>query len=393
MTESQKIQSGLDKVKEWLTWCPKCNSCKYIYQEYSESCPAGEHFMFETYWSSGKVWIANGLVSGKLEWTPNLVNIIFACPLCGACANQCKQEVSDHLVDIFEALREEAIIKGKGPMPNQKIFGDSIASKHNPYQEDHSDRLKWAEGLGVSQKDNAEILYFVGCTSSYRQRDLARDTIKILNLLDVDYTVSKDEWCCGSPAMRTGQIKEAKEVVSHNIELFKNIGAKTIITSCAGCYRTLKKDFPRYTDELEDVEILHISEFLQKMIKEGKLDLSNKNFNGKVTYHDPCHLGRHSGVYDAPREIIKAIPGIELVEMPRNKENSWCCGAGGGVKAGFKEWSIEIASNRVEEAEGTGVEYLLCTCPFCKTGLTDAIEAINSDLKFLDIVNLLKKIL
>ena len=393
MSNNGNMIIGLDKVKKWVTWCSRCNSCKYIYKEYSDSCPAGEKFLFETYWSSGKVWIANSLLTGTLEWNPNLVKIIYACPLCGACANQCQQDISEHLIDIFEALREEAIKQGYGPYGAQKEFGDSISINNNPYKDKHEDRLNWAEGIEVANKEKAEIFYFVGCTSSYRQKDLAIQTVKLLNKLEVDYTISKDEWCCGSPAMRTGQIKESKRVVNHNIELIKNIGAKTVITSCAGCYRTLKKDYPRYSEKLNGVEILHISEFLQKMIKDGNLDLSKKEFKAKMTYHDPCHLGRHSGVYDAPREVITAIPGIELIEMPRNKENSWCCGAGGGVKSGFKDWSLEIASERIKEAERTDAEYLLCACPFCKTGLTDAIKASKSDLIFLDIVNLLDKIL
>ncbi|MBD3230127.1 MAG: (Fe-S)-binding protein [Candidatus Lokiarchaeota archaeon] len=390
--KERKMQS-LEDIKKWVHACINCGSCRYLANTYIESCPAGAKFEFEPYYGGGKVWLAQYLVNENGEITDSVLHKIYACPVCGNCSIQCELEISDYLIDIIEGLRAEAVKRGVGPLPNQKVFGESISEKHNPYQEEHSGRLNWTEGLEVSQKNNADIFYFVGCTSSYRQKDLARQTVKLLNKLGVDYTVSEDEWCCGSPAMRTGQLDEAKEVVDHNIDLIKNIGAKTVITSCAGCYRTLKEDFPRYADKLEGVEILHISEFLKKMLKEGKLDLSDKEFKAKVTYHDPCHLGRHSGVYDAPREIIKAIPGINLVEMPRNRENAWCCGAGGGVKAGFKEWSLEIASERVNEAEGTEAEYLLCACPFCKTGLTDAIEATNSDLKFLDIVNLLNEIL
>jgi heterodisulfide reductase subunit D len=384
---------NFDEVREWVYACINCGSCRYLKEDYIDSCPAGVKFQLEPYYGGGKVWIAQYLVEKNGEITDSVLHKIYACPVCGNCAEQCELEIADQLVDIIEGLRAEAVRRGIGPMPNQKVFGESMAEKHNPYRENHEDRLNWAEGLEIPDKETAEVFYFVGCTSSYRQMDLAQQTVKLLNKLDVDYMVSKDEWCCGSPAMRTGQIEEAKEVVNHNIELIKKTGAKTIITSCAGCFRTLKEDFPKYGADFGDIEVLHISQFLEKMIKAGKLDLSDKNFTAKVTYHDPCHLGRHSGVYKPPRKIIEAIPGIELIEMPRNRENAWCCGAGGGVKAGFKDWSLEIASERVKEAVGTGAEFLLCACPFCKTGLTDAIEDMNSDMKFLDLVNLLNEVL
>ena len=384
---------NFSEIKEWIHACINCGSCRYIIDQYDESCPAGVKFAFESYYGGGKVWIAQYLSNSGGEITESILHKIYACPVCGNCSVQCELEIADHLIEIIEGLRAEAVKRGIGPMPNQKIFGESTDAENNPYKEKHSDRLNWTEGLKVSQKEKAEIFYFVGCTSSYRQKDLAIQTVKILNKLDVDYTVSKDEWCCGSPVIRTGQLDQARRVIKHNVDLIKNIGAKIVVTSCAGCYRTLKQDFPKFEDKLENVEILHITEFLQKMIKEGKLDLNNKKFNAKVTYHDPCHLGRHSGVYKPPRKIITAISGIELIEMPRNRENAWCCGAGGGVKAGFKDWSLEIASERIKEAEGTGAEYLLCACPFCKTGLMDAIKDLNSDLKFLDIVNLLDEIL
>jgi heterodisulfide reductase subunit D len=294
-------------------------------------------------------------------------------------------------VEIIEALRADCVKQGLGPLPNQKAFGDSTKKEHNPYKEKHKDRLNWAEGIEVKQKEKAEVLYFVGCTSSYRQQELARNTVKILNKLDIDYTVSEDEWCCGSPLMRTGQLDVVDELIKNNLELIKKVGAKKVITSCAGCYRTLKVDYPKYTEMIEGVDILHITQFLRDYVKSGALKLKNDK-KLLLTYHDPCHLGRHAGVYDVPREIIQSLPGIELVEMPRNRENSWCCGAGGGVKAGFRDWAVEIANQRVEEAEGTGAEILLSTCPFCATNLKDAIQATGSKLKFMDLVDLLDEL-
>ncbi|MHA1301069.1 MAG: (Fe-S)-binding protein [Candidatus Helarchaeota archaeon] len=377
---------NLSDLKDWLYRCPKCNSCKYIYKDYSKSCPSGEKFRWETYWSSGKVWMAFALKSGELEWSDTIVKAIFSCPLCGNCAEQCEQEISEHLIDIFEALRVEAVKSGYGPLPEQKAYSRYAKEKHNPYNETHEERTKWMNNSAVSN-ENAEILYFVGCTSSYREKEIAKATLEIFKNLDLNFTVSKDEWCCGSPLLRTGQINDANELINHNIDLFKKLKIKKIITSCAGCYRTLTKDYPNLKDI--GIEVQHISDFLLDIIKNDKLKL--KEIPTKVTYHDPCHIGRHSGLYDSPRDVIKSIPGVELVEMRRNRANSWCCGAGGGVKSSFKDWAVEISIERIKEAEETETEILLSSCPFCHRNLNDAIKESNSKLKMMDIVEFLKE--
>lgn len=389
------MSDEISNYKEEIYSCTRCGTCKYIYHVYDDSCPSGIKFRFETFYPSGKIQIARGLLERKLEWSDRIKDIIFACPTCGSCTIQCQSRQRDVIVDIFEALRADAVRHGYGPLPNQKTFAESVAKEHNPYNEKHSERLNWKEGIEseVPQKKKADILYFVGCTSSYRQKDLAQATVKILNKIGVDYTVSEDEWCCGSPLMRTGQLDSVKDLVEHNLKLIKKTEAKKVITSCAGCYRTIKIDFPKYAEQLEGVEILHITEFLNQMIEAGRLELPKKLEDVIVTYHDPCHLGRHSGVYDAPRAIIQAIPGVTLIEMPRFGENAWCCGAGGGVKAAFKDWAVEISSKRIEEAEKTGCTILLSACPFCKTNLQDAIKTANSEIKFMDIVTLINELL
>jgi heterodisulfide reductase subunit D len=181
-------------------------------------------------------------------------------------------------------------------------------------------------------------------------------------------------------------------IAKHNIEVAQKINAKRIIFSCAGCFRTFKEDYPKILKSDLGIEVSHVSEYLYDLLKEGKLELT-KSFPHRVTYHDPCHLGRHTGVYDPPRELLKAIPKLELVEMSRTREKAWCCGAGGGVKSGFKEWSVDIAINRIEEAEKTNAEYLVSSCPFCHRNLADAIEKRSSNLKILDITEILNSCL
>ncbi len=381
---------GLANVENWLHQCSRCSSCKYIYKNYSPSCPSGEKFWFETFWASGRVWIAKGVKNGELEWSDSIIKAIYACPLCGNCAEQCNQEVSVHLLDIMESLREEAVKSGVGPLEIHKAFGEWIQKENNPYAESHSDRLSW---LGKEKlPEQAEIYYFVGCTSSYRQKEIAKATYSVLKKIKADFTISEDEWCCCSPLLRTGQKDLAQESIRHNTEVLRKVQAKKVVFSCAGCFRTFKDDYPKILNEDLGVEILHISEYLRDLLQNGQLKIT-KPFPHSVTYHDPCHLGRHVGVYDAPRDLLEAIPELKLIEMDRKRENAWCCGAGGGVKSGFKDWALEIAIDRVKEAEKTGAEYLVSSCPFCWRNLEDAIKASGSKLKMVDVTEILDSVI
>ncbi|MDO5850726.1 MAG: heterodisulfide reductase-related iron-sulfur binding cluster [Methanobacteriaceae archaeon] len=225
------------------------------------------------------------------------------------------------------------------------------------------------------------LLYFKGCTASERLDSISNSTEEILKQANVDYEVLDNENCCGSVLLRTGFKDEAKELMTKNINDFKD---KTIVTSCAGCYKTLKED---YKDVLGiDLDVIHISELILDLINQNKLKL-NFNKDLKVTYHDPCHLGRHSGVYEAPREVIKNI--AELVEMKNIKEQSRCCGSGGGVKSAYGDLANSIATLRIEEAEDTDADLIVTACPFCKLNLSD-----NSDnLEVLDLSEFVYKAL
>lgn len=377
---------GLVRVEKWLHQCSRCSSCKYLYRNYNPSCPSGEKFWFETFWASGRVWIANALHTGKIEWNDSVIKAIYACPLCGNCAVQCQQDISPHLLDIMEALREEAVRAGKGPLEVHKAFLSGIQKENNPYGEEHKDRLKWIGKENLPKQ--AETLFFVGCTASYRQQEIARATLSILKKIRADFTVSPMEWCCGSPLVRTGQTDQIEAIVKHNLEIAQKMNAKRIIFSCAGCFRTFKEDYPKILGEKLEIEVLHVSEYLQKLLKDGSLKIT-KSFPHRITYHDPCHLGRHMGVYDAPREVLRNIPELTLVEMSRTRDKAWCCGAGGGVKSGFKDWSVEIATERIKEAKNTNAEYLVSSCPFCHRNLADAIKKSNSNLKIADMTEIL----
>ena len=229
------------------------------------------------------------------------------------------------------------------------------------------------------------LLYFKGCTAREKLNSISKATERILKAANVKYETLDDEKCCGSVLLRTGFLDDAIEQMNGNL---KDLEGRTILTSCAGCYKTLKEDYKKYLGV--ELKVIHISQLLEQLIKENKISLKGKN-NLNVTYHDSCHLGRHAGEYEAPRNVINSISN--LVEMENIKEKSRCCGSGGGVKSAYGDLSDSIANLRIKEAEETGADLLVSACPFCKLNLSqnsDDLEVLDLSefvLEHLDLAN------
>ena len=211
--------------------------------------------------------------------------------------------------------------------------------------------------------------YFRGCTAREKETSIQKATEKLLDIAGVDYHILEDEKCCGSVLLRTGFFNEAQRQIKKNTEVLKG---EKIITSCAGCYKTLKEDY-------EGLDVIHISQLLDELIRDGKLNLEKGELD--VTYHDSCHLARHMEVFDEPRNVIGAL--ANLVEMENNRENSLCCGAGGGVKSAYPEIATQMARTRIDQAMDTGCKTLVTACPFCKLNLS------NDELEVLDLTEFL----
>nr|MDO8044443.1 heterodisulfide reductase-related iron-sulfur binding cluster [Candidatus Baldrarchaeota archaeon] len=383
----------LEHYKDVLYFCGKCGQCRYVFQEayWSRVCPSGELKKFEAYYLGGKNLLLWGVLSGKLKWTENLAKILYHCTLCGNCTQQCQiPEIHHYALEWLFAARIESVKRGIAPMPEHRKFGEWTKKEHNPYMELHTDRQKWiSSDIRRELPEKADIVYFVGCTSSYREIQVAKAMLDILTSLKLNFTILKDEWCCGSPLFWTGQIDIAKECAKHNIEEIEKSGATIVVTSCAGCYRMIKEIYRNKFGLEYSFEVLHAPEFLLSLVKDGTLPLENE-ISEKVTYHDPCHIGRHMGLYEPPRELLKNIPGIELIEMTRNRRNAWCCGAGAGVKSAFKDLALFAAHERLKEAQSTEAEILATSCPFCERNLRDAAKAYNVNIKVVDIIELIK---
>ncbi len=415
----------LEKLEYEMNNCFRCSHCKFVpwavleSHRFSKICPSLARYKFHAYSGSGKIQMALGVHQERIkEWTDEMLKILYTCTNCGACHISCR--TNNYLTDlnsIIYALKYSAVLSGAAPLPAHKEYTESIEKRNNPYNEAHENRFDWMpEEVKVNEK--ADVIYWTGCTSSYRRTEIARATVKVLNKIGVDFMVlGDDETCCGSPIYQTGQYNKAKEIARNVFKKIRKSGAKKILTSCAGCYGMFKTKYPAMLKEFS-FEVVNLAEVLDEKIKRGELEFKNELLM-KVTYHDPCHLGRGSefmpewkgewkltdphifepvperpvrmglgGCYEAPRNVLKAIPGVELVEMERIKEYAWCCGAGGGAKAAFPDFAIWAAKERIIEAEATGAEILTSHCPFCSTNLKDAIAEVDSNIKFYDIAEI-----
>ncbi len=388
----------LSKFGDMLIQCIACGDCREA-TDYTSNpqkwgvCVAREHTPgFEPFFARGKMQIIRSLWQGKLELSKDMAEVIYQCPTCNACAETCAYDIDNAL--IYEALRAELVDAGCG-LEAHVPMNRAMVELFNPYQRNNTEKGEWIKELDFSIKnaimEKADVLYFVGCTAALtpKIKTVAFNTARVLQKLGVDFAVfGEHEICCGSVAKRTGDLKAFNTIAEKNLELFKKSGIKTIVTSCAGCFRTLKLDYQEFFKDL-DIEVRHSVEFIYEMIKQKNIPL--KHLGITTTYHDPCHAGRHIGIYEEPRELLKKFSTLQ--EMKTIKQNAKCCGAGGGVKKAFPDLALEIAKSRVEEARETGAEFLVSICPFCFRNLNDAINAINSSMKMKDLLELLNEAL
>ncbi|MBN1677030.1 MAG: (Fe-S)-binding protein [Candidatus Thermoplasmatota archaeon] len=326
------------------------------------------------------------------EELKELTSRAYECTICGQCRAVCPAHLDT--IPMWENMREFLVANGLAPLPAHESIIKSVENYGNPWMQPRVQRSRWAKRLDKEVKikdvlkESCEVLYFVGCTAAYDPniRDMAINTAKVLAKAKVDFgTLGNEEACCGSTLLRTGLVEEARKTANKNIAMFEEAAPSLIVTSCAGCYKTLKQDYPKIGKV--DARIAHITEYVLELIDSGRLKLDGR-VDGRVTFHDPCHLGRHNKLYDQPRRILESIPGLELVEMERNREDARCCGAGGGVKTAFPDLAQKISSMRVEDAERTGAAILTTSCPFCYQSLKATIEAKGSKLRMMDIMEL-----
>ena len=319
----------------------------------------------------------------------------YECTICGQCKTVCPAHLDT--IEMWENMREFLVANGLAPLPAHESIIKSIENYGNPWMQPRTQRSRWSKKIEKevkikdAAKEKCEVLFFVGCTAAYDPniRNMALDTARVLGKANIDFgTLWNDEGCCGSTFLRTGLLEHARKLALKNIEMFEKASPSVIVTSCAGCYKTIRQDYPKVGKV--NARVVHITQFVNELIDSGRLMLE-KRVDGIVTFHDPCHLGRHNLLYDEPRKILQSIPGIKVVEMERNRAEARCCGAGGGVKTAFPDLAQKISLLRVEDAEKAGAEILTTSCPFCYQSLKTSIDAKGSKLKMMDLMELVRE--
>ena len=320
---------------------------------------------------------------------------MWRCTTCGRCPQQCPRDVKQ--IESGVSLRSIATEYGVFPpsvKPIRTISG-SLVGEGNPLNEERKKRTDWAEGLSVKTfTEGMEILYFPDCYLSYdsRLKKVARATANILNKAGVDFGIlGAKENCCGESIRKTGDEDVFKRLAKENIKTFIDNGVKKILVSSPHCYHTFKNEYPEF---MVKFEVVHISQYVFALINEGRLELT-KEYGKKVTWHDPCYLGRHNGIYDEPREVLGKIAGLELHEMPESRVNSFCCGGGGGRIWMETPKGERLSDLRVEQAIGVGAQVLVTSCPYCITNFEDSrLNREGSEvIEIKDITEILQEVI
>jgi len=312
----------------------------------------------------------------------------YLCTLCGRCETVCPAFID--LKDLRIEAREFMVDKGAYPPAVDRVV-ETVDRVHNIVGEPTEDRAMWVQALGgvpeqMFQKEKAEVIYFVGCVASYfpMTKRIPQSFVQILVKAGVDFTLlGGDEWCCGFPMIAAGMKQKAGALMRHNLEKVKQKGAKAVVFTCPSCHHTWNEQ------RHGEIEIFHATQFIKKLIDEGKIRF--KGNPAKVTYHDPCDLGRTSGVYDAPRQILKAIPGVELVELVRNREESRCCGGGGDLEMIRPDLSAALAETKIEEIKATGADLLISACQQCLRTILSTARKKKVPIVAMDITEFVLK--
>ena len=400
--DKKVYERNLEDYREMAWGDARCNWCMNQWgwnvksSKYSEICPEFRYTRFFSHSAMGKFHIIRALLEGDFDFTDSdkLLEICYFCTSCGACEMNCLRLNEKEPLKAAEALKARLFELGIAPLPAHKELLKSIKNYDNPWLQPRTKRRDWTKGLDIPEfsKDKCDYLFFAGCTPAFDpllQHEIV-NTMKVLKQAGIKVGIfGEKEICCGSPAIRIGDRETFFSLVKRNTELFKEAGVKRIITHCAGCHHVLKYDFPEVPGMPKiEFEVLHVTQVLAKLVEEGKIKFTKK-VPMTVTWHDPCHIGRHCGIYEEPRNILKAIPGIRLIEMERIKDQAWCCGAGAGVRTAFPEHSFRIASERIEEAKATGAEAIATCCPYCEQSLSDPIKRNKEKIKLYDLTDLM----
>lgn len=354
------LKEGLEIIKEagggTLKLCFQCGLC-------TATCP----------WNMVKNFIIRRMIH-ETQFGLFEVEEWWQCTTCAACVKRCPRGVE--IIDIMRALRRILVQSGVMPASLRSAF-TSLALEGNPWRQERTGRADWAKDLDVKAfAKDAELLYFPCCAPAYdpRVRPVARATASILKKAGADFGIlGSRENCCGESVRKAGDETLFQNLAKNNVAAFQENGVKKILVTSPHCYTTIKSDYPEFGGNFE---VIHLSQYLAGLIREKRLK-PTKGLNKKVAYHDPCYLGRHNGIYDEPREVLRSIPGLELVEMANSRENAICCGGGGGGIWLETKKGERLSDLRLQQAVDVKADILVTSCPYCILNFQDSVLTMH----------------
>jgi len=366
---------------EWekLFSCMQCGTC-------TSSCPTAYAMDYSPrqLWQMLRLGMEEEVLNSRTFWL---------CTVCKSCQVRCPRGIS--LTDTMVALKEYATHKGVNVPTGMQMLGETVTTMYNISGDDNATRQIWSENLphtplGVRpRRRRAEVVYFLGCVSSFYPRvySIPQAVVQILERGEVEFTtLGEDEWCCGYPLYVAGMQDRLAELARHNVRQVRRVGASHVIFTCPSCYYAWAHLYPAVTD-VSGITLQHATEFLVEWLADARLALGP--VEEVVTYHDPCDLGRKSGVYDAPREVLARIPGLELREMAASRENALCCGGGGDVEVSDPTVSSGVAGRRLAQVRATEARYVASACQQCKRTLQEGARRHKVRVRAVDIMELL----
>ena len=360
--------------------CSECDLC-------SSYCTVAPSFNgIETWSAKGRIMLTRAIMGDTLPVSSKASDVIFNCSLCGLCFANCLPDSETH--EAIRAVRYHIALKGLTP-PSVEEAAENISRVGDPSGTLPAKRLSWLkqnpELTKLRPQTKAPVLYWIGCTVATRTENTPRAVTSILSHAGVDFTtLGEQEGCCGYILLASGLWNKAEENAKQLIERIEATGADTIITSCSGCYYTFSKLFPRILNIDFPFDVFHTSQYIKNLLRDGLLDLGRIDAT-KITYHDPCSLGRHSGVYEDPREVLKKIPGLHLAEMRLNRKRARCCGGGGGLWTINNRVSLNTGIDRLQEdVVPLKADALVTACPICQLNLRFASLRSRVSIRILD---------
>ena len=383
LTEKRLDRAFIEQVEpDWqkLLTCIQCGTC-------SASCPAAELMDYapRQLWQMIRLGMRELVMNSRTFWL---------CTQCYACQVRCPRGIE--IAETMRNLGVWAVAVGY-EIPTAIVnLREAVNTTYNILNEDNQSRMIWSQNLEPmptqlqdSQKGRAEVLLYTGCVSSFYPMaySIPQSFVQVLEQVGLTYTtLGGEEWCCGYPLYGAGMKDDVAELARHNIAQAQALAPQRLVATCASCYHTWRHLYPEYMDGDFGFEVLHASEFLAQLIEEGRIGMTEIPW--VVTYHDPCDLGRKCGIYDAPRAIIESVPGMELREMPNNREDAMCCGGGGDVAMMEADAVEHMAEHRLAQAVDTGAKAIISSCQQCKRTLLQAARKTKTRIRILDVTEL-----